>query len=494
MLSETGLGTSFTVALGSAAPAQQTEQTGQTGQTGQSQNNALTPQKPQLSQSAAIRLNLDAQGYDAEVKGLAGTARLRDLAYAFGMPHLDDADRFLGGTVDFDFAANGPWIGALDVAVNSSTNANSPGPVDRIAPEWSLKKSQANEPAATSAMEGLPEISLKQESFTASLLIHHAQWKASYLALPVGLAQAAIIASDSGIEFASDFSYGIAKESNNTGTQDAGLQEAIKGSVAVKASTGCTSSVCLPIVQLRLGSLDAETVQRVLLGAPEGKTLFSPLIDRMRSADRPKFPEMTVTVQADSLTIGPATLQKPLIRMQFKANDVTLEDWEAGLLGGSVKGTGHLNWNIGGKPEYALDGSFSRLNAGSLGSLLEAEWSGGTVSGSGKIQLSGLTAKDLASSASGEVRFDWPHGSLSTSPNASQATPSQEIRFEDWSGTVAIQGGKAQFGENALVAQKHRASLEGEIPFGGPVRLMIPASETRLASQSSQSESPHAVK
>jgi hypothetical protein len=480
----TALGTSFTIALGSAAPAQPIAQT---------QNGAATSPSQALPQSVAIRLNLDAHGYDAEVKGLTGTAKLRDLAYAFGMPHLDDADGFLGGTVDFDLAAAGPWINAFNSAEGSLVNPTSPGSGDKDPLAAVLKKSQTRKPPAIPAVESEPEIPLAQQSFTASLLVHHAQWKASYLALPVELVQAAIVASDSGIEFASDFSYGIAKESDKDEAKDATRRDAIKGSVVVNASSSCKSSVCRPRVQLRLRSLDAETVQTVLLGAPEEKTLLSPLIDRMRSADRPKFPEMTVTVQADNLTIGPATLQKPLVRMQFKTNEVTLEDWEAGLLGGSVKGTGHLGW-VSGKPEYGIEGSFSRLNGGLLGSLVNANWSGGTVSGSGNIQLSGLTAKDLASSASGEIRFDWPHGVLSTSPKTPQAAPTQEIRFDDWSGTVAIRGGKAQVGENTLVTEKHHASVEGEIPFGGPVRLIIPASETKLASQSGQSESPRAVK
>ena len=483
-LFDTALGASFTVALGSATPDQQI---------GQPQNGPATPSSAQSPQLATVRLNLDTHGYDSEVKGMTETAKLRDLAYAFGLPRLDEADGFLGGTVEFDFTGAGPWIGNLDSLAGSSNNSTSTNPEAKVVPAAVFRKLQNRKPGSLAALETVPEIPLNQESFSASLVIRHAQWKAPYLALPVELPQATIKVTDSGIEFASDFSYGLAKESDKDAARVSTHPQGIKGSVVVNASTRCKSGVCPPTVQLRLGSSDAETVQGVLLGASEEKTLFSPLIDRMRPADRPKFPEMKVVVQADNLTIGPAAFQKPLVQLQFKANEVIIEDWEAGSLGGIVKGTGHMSW-VSGKPEYDFDGGFSRLNAGLLSSIINTKWSGGAVSGSGKIQLSGLTAKELATSASGEIRFDWPHGVLLASAKASQEARAQEIRFDDWSGTVAIRGGKAQVGENTLVMGKQHASVEGEIPFGGPAKLTISGSKTGLASQSGESESPHAVK
>jgi uncharacterized protein involved in outer membrane biogenesis len=241
-------------------------------------------------------------------------------------------------------------------------------------------------------------------------------------------------------------------------------------------------------VQLRFGALDAAQVEAALLGVPEQKTLLSPLIDRMRSTDKPKWPEVVVSAQADSLVLGPATLQKPTVHLRLKNSEIALEDWEAALLGGSAKGTGHFGWS-GDKPEYALDGVVTRVNAADLGTLLATHWSGGLLNGSGSIHLSGLTAKELATSAAGNLRFDWTRGALST---ASQ--PSQEVHFDDWSGTVAIQGGKAQIGENAMLAGKRSMVVAGAIPFGGPSKLAVTPSESKLIAHAGQSTSLPAAK
>jgi hypothetical protein len=284
--------------------------------------------------------------------------------------------------------------------------------------------------------------------------------------------------------------------------------------------TNCKAADCKPQVLLHFGALDANVMQAVLLGAPEQKTLLSPLIDRMQSSERPKWPEVAVTAQADSLVLGPATLLKPVVRIQFKGSEVVFESWTADLLGGSAKGTGSFAWT-GNKPGYAFDGSFSGLNAASVGAMLGSQWTGGPVSGSGSVQLSGATAKDLAASASGDLKFDWVHGSISTAGSttdptagavtgsAAAATASQEasshevrakeerpeeVRFDEWRGTPKIQGGKVQVGENALRAGKRSSSLGAVIPFGGPVKLAVGPSAGKLAANAAQTTAPAAAK
>jgi AsmA-like C-terminal region len=161
------------------------------------------------------------------------------------------------------------------------------------------------------------------------------------------------------------------------------------------------------------------------------------------------------------------------VLMRFKGDEIVFENWEADLLGGSAKGTGHYAWT-GNKPGYTFEGTFSRLNAASLGALLNSRWTGGPMSGSGSVQLSGLTDKELATSASGNLHFQWRNGSITSAD-------SRETHFEDWSGTVAIQGGKAQVGENLLRAGKHSSSVAGTVAFGGPAKLTVNPSAGRLA-------------
>jgi len=385
------------------------------------------------AQAAAVQIGLTAQGYQATITGTAGIGRLRELAYSLGGTHLDAADGFAGGTADFSLTAQGPWI-----AKETET-------LQAAAPQGDL--------------------------LSGSLTLHHAEWRAAYLARPVQLAQGTATFADGSADFSSEFTYGNVKDA---------AKEPVRGSVSVHARTNCLAESaggepaeeCLPQVELRFGDQDGAALEAALLGTPEEKSLLSPLMDRMRSSNHPKWPAVALRVQADTLVLGPVTFQKPEAEIRFPQSGVVVKHWEAGLLGGTAKGTGSFAW-ADGKPQYQVEGSFSQLSAEPLGELLGGHWTGGPVSGGGNAQLSGRNEADLAASATGTLHFDWQHGAgLAVS----------ETGFDDWRGTAAIQSGKAVLGENTLRAQRKSSSLAGSIPFGGPVVLTVaPASKRPMA-------------
>ncbi len=501
------LGTRFTIALASAQSSTPSVSTA-TSQSSPQSSLQSSPQPAAPAQTLTVRLGLGVRGYDATVTGSASIARVRDLVYAFGLPHLDAADGLDGGTADVDLTATGPWIPSSDAAAVSQPGL-SPEATNSLAEVALAQKPLSKTPGLASATLAGPKSPATQDSFSGSMQLHHAQWKAAYLARPVDLTQTAITISGATVAFNSDFSYGGPKNPGKDLSKDAAkapVVEPIKGSVAVHASAICnpvtpgdrsssgspSANGCEPQVELHFGGLDAAALQAALVGAPEEKSLFAPLMDRMRSSDRPKLPEVTVNVQADSLVLGSALLQRPVIHMQFKPGEIVLEDIQTDLLGGSAKLTGHFAWT-GAKPEYTFEGSFSRLNAIAVGELVNAQWTGGPVSGSGSIKLSGLTAKDLQTSAEGNLRFDWLHGVLSMTA-ASPDARGQETKFDDWNGTVSIQGGKAQLGQNELIQGKRSSSMAGAIPLGGPVKLSVVPAETKLAAHTAQPASPPAQK
>jgi AsmA-like protein len=493
----TGLGAKFTIALGpgTAVPPSASKP---------GDSKAIDGSAPAQPQAITVRLAMGTGGFDAVVSGAVATARLRELAYAFGLPHLDAADSLEGGTADFDVTAAGPWISSGDTAHLPQNDANSQTASGPDAPSGATPvATHGRKSRLASATVITPAALPGQDSLSASVQLHHTSWKAAYLARPVEMALATATFSDSGIAFTSDFSYGNAKESGK------GL---IRGSAQVNASANCQTGVsgdCEPKVQLRFGALDAEAVQAALLGTPEEKSLFSPLIERMRSSDRPKWPDVTVNVQAESLTLGSVVFQKPLARLRLKDSDVVIEDWEADLLGGSAKGTGRFTWTAG-KPVYAIDGNLTHLNAESLGALMESKWSGGPLSGRGSIQLSGLNANELTASAAGGLRFDWPDGEIPLAAKEAEKGVArddakddaqdgkderlEETRFDDWSGAVSVQGGKAQLGENTMRAGRRSLRIAGAAPLGGPVKLTIAPSELRSVARSGQTASLPAVK
>ncbi len=415
-------------------------------------NIAMSPGKEAApGQAITVRISLGAEGYNATIRGSGETAKLRELAYAFGIPHPDAAaleavDSFANGTADLDLAAAGPWIfsqNQLAPIVTADTVTSS--------------SSQQSQPFPSS------------DGLTGTLHLHHTQWTAPYLAHPVDLVQGTLTLSANRISLSSDFNYGDAKQP---------AKSLIRGSVEVTDIPDCKAADCRPQVVLHFGSLNAATVQAALLGTPAEKSLLSPLLNRMRSGDRPKLPPVALTVDAEGLELGPAALHKPKLQMHIEESAIVLDRWEASVLNtpaSYASGTGRITWPEG-TPTYTLQGSFSGINAADLGAMLGADWSGGPVKGTGSIELSGVTEKDLAASATGELKFTWPHGTF-------EAAPDQALHFDSWSGSVIIKANKAQLAANAILAAKRSTTIAGGVTFGGPVKLSVANAAPEQASE-----------
>lgn len=244
-----------------------------------------------------------------------------------------------------------------------------------------------------------------------------------------------------------------------------------------------------------------------------------------------------VNLQAESLVLGPVTLHKPVFAMKLSSKEVTLQSWQADLLGGTAKGDGSVAWNgnqSGSQPgnqlTYKLAGEFKGVSGAQLGALLghpapaakpesddaadvdgktasvvtagSGMWIGGPVDGSGKVELSGLTEKELAASAAGTVHFHWVKGaapiSVLSGPEGTEpakgVTPVTAMRFDAWSGDATIDGGKIALGSNTLSSNaknqgQHASAVAGEVPFGGPARLTL-----SIAKPQETQASPEAAK
>jgi hypothetical protein len=431
------------------------------------------------TQMASVQLLLDQHGYQAQITGLATIARLRELASGFGWHASAAENGFQGGTADFSLASEGAWI------------ADANGDLSLGEGEIAAKLDQGGIVAAP----------------PTQLTLHHTEWHPKYLAHPVRFALATVQRSGSVLRFAGDFTFGAAGSAGQTGTAPAAdpvstspneaakdpARDVVHGSVTVSDDTNCVNSgngttdraqagvaanadlkadPCTPQVEIRFGALDAATIQAALEPAPEKKSVFSPITDRMRSADQVKLPTVTATVQADSLILGPVTLQKPVIHLRSFASEIKIADWQAQLLGGSAKGTAHIGWDEG-KPRYEILADFAQLNGNSAGALLDSRWTGGTVDGGAKVTLSGLIPKDLMASAIGDLHFDWRKGSVFA---ASGVAPG-ELHFDRWMGDATITSGAIKTGKNTVVAGRQRYSVEASIPLGGPAKLSLKPSE-----------------
>jgi hypothetical protein len=222
----------------------------------------------------------------------------------------------------------------------------------------------------------------------------------------------------------------------------------------------------------------------------------------MRTSDKPAWPAAAIDLQADSLALGPVKVVHPTLRIKADGNDLQVESWDGALLGGNGKGHGRFSWTSDG-PKYDIDGDFTGLSPAALAAALEGmakddtphPWSGGPLSGHAGIQLSGLTDKQLAASATGTVNFAWTHGSIPAAGptraiSAAPASPAgdssisqslPDLRFDDWTGTATLHSGQAQLGENAMRQGKRILSITGAIPFGAPAKLAVASSPAKTA-------------
>jgi hypothetical protein len=423
-----------------------------------------------------VQVSLRTYGYGVALGGSAGAVKLRDLAYAFGLPHQPVADSLVDGTVDLNLRAGGPWI---------------PSPEGVTVPSASLAPAGAKAKAASLELNDGQEAESGADFLLGSLQLRHAHWKPDYLLRSVELTQGSVVFAGKNVNFSSDFSYG----GNDGGKGEGGDLAAnkLKGSAEVAFSSDCTGNDCEPRVQLRFGAVDVAGVQAALMDAPKEKSLLAPLIDKMHSSDRPKWPDVALGIQADSLVFGPTTLREPVIRVRMKENEVLVESWEAKLMGGSAKGSGHFAWTAD-RPEYKVDAEFNGLDAAAVGSLLGGQWTGGPVSGNGSVRLSGRNAKELAASADGELHYAWLRGSIQTASVKKAAAAGEDggksaqiVSFDSWNGTARIRDGKIQLGANTLVSGKRKSAVAGTTGFGGPIRLIVePAGKGTVASNGRQ--------
>jgi hypothetical protein len=360
-------------------------------------------------------------GYELTARGQAGIARAREMAHAAGMAHASMLDALAGDPLTVDLAVAGPWM-----------------------PDTS-----------PSAAPGSP-VSPAADSLSGFITLHNANWRADYLANHVQIAQATLhlVAGDQ-LWDPVGFSYGP-----------------VKGIATLHLPIDCASpQPCLPTFTVRFGDLDASSLQAAILGAHEPGTLLSTLIARLTPANAaPAWPELDGTVSADSLVLGPVTLQAATAALHITATGAEITGLDADLLGGHVHGGGMLTTATGeGKPAYTLEGRFEKLSPAEVGQLVGQRWAGGDFAADGKISLSGFTAQDLAASVKGTVHFDWRRGAVDA--GVSDSIPPALARFDRWTADAAIANGVVTLEQNQVQQGSRKRAVEGALTLGEPPKM-----------------------
>jgi hypothetical protein len=303
--------------------------------------------------------------------------------------------------------------------------------------------------------------------------IHNANWKADYLAGHVVVNEATLHIENGDLRWDPvDFTYGP-----------------LKATASLTVPSACAPeqtppASCRAQFQLHFDDLDAAALESALLGAREKGTLLSDLIDRLHPSSAPPWPQLDGTVTADSLILGPVTLQAVSTSLRMVPTGAEISSFDASFFGGTVHLAGALTKPATDQDKlaYSLGGDFQKLDAADVGRLLGLRWTGGALSGNGNLDVSGYTRDDLAESAKGTLHFEVRQGIIADAKSATTGSqskppiiPAALARFNRWTADATIANGEIQLGQNQIISGFRKQSVEATITFGDPPVLSFPA-------------------
>ncbi len=385
-----------------------------------------------------VRLTLS--GYQVTTRGAGSAARVRQLAHAAGLKEAGALDAIAGDPLTMDLAIEGPWLPAPDASLAGGISA-APGSAAVVASSIS-------------------------DRLTGTVTLHDANWRTETLATAVEIPEATLhLGGGAMIWDPVTFAYGP-----------------LKGTARV-VIPACEAAdpPCLPTVDVDFGTLDAAELQATLLGSKKKGTLLANVIARLTPSSTHPWPPFHGTVKADSLELGPVTLEdfRADVRMSPEAAEITSAD--AGLLGGRLHMTGKVE--NGDKPDYSFEGQVTQAKAADLCALLDLKCNGASFDADGKVELAGFVGDDLAKSAKGTLHFDWKKGAIAPRIGPStDAVPSLLGRFDHWTGDAEIADGGLTLKENHVQQGMRNRSMNASITFGDPPEINFAPAKS-LASQ-----------
>lgn len=403
-------------------------------------------------------IRFEPKGYRVGIGGQASIARAREIARAAGIPGTDVLASLAGEPIVLDLAAAGPWLAPEQVAMTEGAAST--------AAEAGLG-SQAPEKAEGSAT-AIPAA----DTLTGTVTLRNANWKADYLANHVEISEATLHLDRGEMNWDPVvFSYGLLK-----GTASLGIPSDCPAS---QPAGEATPEPCTAQFQLHFGEVDSAAVETALLGAREKGTMLSDLIDRFDPSKAPPWPQLDGTVSADSLILGPAKLEGLSAAVRILPSRAEITNLDATIFGGHVSATGSLvkPATVQDKPDYSLEGDFEKVNVADVGRLLGLRWSGQPLSGYGKVDLSGYTAKDLATSAKGTLHLEAGSGAIAmlkqpalakSAASGGAAAPAALARFDHLNVDANVGDDGIRLGQNQVVARGRKRSVEATITFGEP--------------------------
>jgi hypothetical protein len=394
-----------------------------------------------------LTARLTPRGYQVTARGAGTPTRLGQFAHAAGLKEAGTLDAIAGDPVTLDLTIGGPWLPAPDYSLAETVSA-------------SAAPAQADG-AAVATSQQVPD------RLMGAVTLHNANWKTRALPTAVSISQATLhLSGGASVWDSVVFTYGPL-----TGT--ARLEFPVCGASAER---------CVPTLALEFPNLDAAELQATLLGAEKKGTLLSTVIARLTPSSTRAWPTFQGTVKADSLILGPVTLEDFAADVNVSATAAEITRVDAGMLGGTIHLTGKVE--NGDQPAYSLEGQFAKISASDLCALLELKCTGASFDGDGKVDLAGYAGTDLANSAKGTLHFDWKKGAIGGhSGTSAESIPSAVTRFDRWSGDAEIANGAVTLQENHVQQGARKGTVSASVTFGEPPKVSFGQPKSALAAK-----------
>lgn len=366
---------------------------------------ATIPIAAGASAPLVMDLQITSHGFQVAVNGPASLPRLRELARAAGFSQASMLTQVAGEPATVNMTAEGPWLPSILPAGASNG------------------------------------------SMSGTIALKEANWRSGFLAGPVLLPAATLHFENGAMSWDPvDFTFGP-----------------VKGTAQLEMPICEPNAECTPHVALHFADLDGATMQAALLGARERGTLLSSLLARFTSSAA-IWPNLKGSVDADTLTLGEFTLHNVTADLEIGRAGAEATSIHADVLGGHLSASADVK--MGDRPAYKIDASFEGMNPAQVGELAGMKWTGGTIDGTGHLELTGYTPADLASSAVGTLHFAWAHGSVVAAGKS--AIPAALSKFDSWNADAEIAHGAITLGKNQVVRGKHTVTVAGSTKLASP--------------------------
>lgn len=370
-----------------------------------------------LNLGATEPLTVDARlmraGFVVHAKGAATLDRMR--AFTGGLSDLGTAVDAVGarGQIDIDTTSSGAWIAPVDGGATMTT--------------------------------------------TGSMKVQNVELQPGYLPAPVEIESAEVALTPETIDWQNvAFTY-----------QDLAMRGSLQFPAACVQPTPCAATFAL-----EPGDSSAAVLESALQGRREG--FFGQMLADLGGSQRHAWPPLSGTVHWRALALDRLSIQNAVAAVSVDDSSLNLQSFDGETLGGTIHATATMAVQSG-IPHWALELHLKNVQAAAAAALFKERWGDGTANLDATLHLSGASAAELASSATGQLQATWLKGGFAVA-----GPPSPLARFDRWTTEGSIAGSTITLTNGTMTRGGSTTTVQGQIGFDRRVNLTLQSGKSAV--------------